>query len=144
MKRLILLIAFGLFLASCDDDRNIDERERYLIGVDIIQLPNLQYDSDGSPPDLRVDLKRRSTNFWEFSTYVRNNANRLPVFLQFPSEILATDEFYEISLVDEDLNELSDDVIFTWEFQAVLDGEDGIIEFFDNNELVMVLEYELK
>lgn len=144
MKKLVLLFALSLFLMGCEDNGSIDDRERYLIGVDIIQLPNLQYDSDGTPPDLRVDLKRRSTNFWEFSTYVRNNANRLPVFLQFPSEVLATDEFYEISLVDEDLNELSDDVIFTWEFQAVLDGEYGIIEFFDNGELVMVLEYELK
>lgn len=144
MKRLLLLFVLCFALASCDDEGNFDDRERYLIGVEVLQLPNLQYDSDGSAPDLRVDLKRRSTNFWEFSTYVRNNANRLPVFLQFPSEVLATDEYYEISLVDEDLNELSDDVIFTWEFQAELEGEDGIIEFYDQGELVMLLEYELK
>lgn len=144
MKKLILPIVFALALSACDDDNGIDNRNRYFDGIEVLELPNIQYDSDGSAPDLRVDLKRSSVNYWEFSTYTRTNADRLPVFLQFPSEVLATDELYEISLIDEDPNELSDDVIFTWEFQALEEGNQGVIEFFDSGELVMVLEYDLR
>ena len=146
MKKLLLLVSPFLFmLGACVDDNNFDQRNRYFQGVEVIALPLLQYDSDGSPPDLRIDIKRSSVNFWEFSTNTRNDANRLPAFLSFFNEVLATDEFYEIRLVDEDLGELSDDEIFTWEFQAIQDGNNGIIDFFGaNGELVLVLEYDLK
>jgi hypothetical protein len=146
MKKFLLLFSPFLFiLGACADDNSIDDRNRYFQGVEVIELPVLQYDADGSPPDLRIDIKRSSVNFWEFSTNTRNDANRLPAFLSFFNEILSTDEFYEIRLVDEDLGELSDDEIFFWEFQAIQEGNNGIIEFFgDNGELVLVLEYDLK
>ena len=145
MKYFIFFLGLGLVLSGCQDDNNLNERNRYIFGAEVRQLPNLQYDSDNSPPDLRVDIKRRSANFWEFSSLVRNNANRLPTFLQFPSEILATDEWYEISLVDEDAGELSDDEIFFWEFHPVEEGGAGIYEFFDSqNRLVMILEYDVQ
>lgn len=130
-----------LFLGACENDR-LDRRERYFTGVEILAVPALQYDSDNSPPDLRVDLKRSSVNFWEFSSFSRRDAQRLPVFLNFFSDILATDEFYTLRLVDEDPNELDDDEIFFWEFQAIEDGRGGEIEFFDRGQLVLVLTYE--
>ena len=145
MKKLLMLVAPLLFMAgACADDNDPDFRNRYFQGAEVLQLPTLQYDADGSPPDLRLDLKRSSVNFWEFSTNTRNDANRLPAYLSFSREVLATDEFYELRLVDEDLGELSDDEIFFWEFQAVQDGTDGIIEFYgDNGELVLALDYSL-
>lgn len=145
MKKLLLVLTpLILILGACTDDNDPDLRNRYFQGGEVLQLPALQYDADGSPPDLRLELKRSSANFWEFSTNTRNDADRLPVYLSFPREILATDEFYELRLVDEDLGELSDDEIFFWEFQAIQDGTNGAIEFFgDNGELVLVLEYNL-
>jgi hypothetical protein len=132
-----------LVLSGCETD-NLDQRQRYFTEVRVQQIPFLNYDADGSAPDLRIDLKRRSVNFWEFSSLTRINAERLPLSLVFPSEILATDEFYAISLVDEDPNELQDDEIFYWEFQAVEEGRNGSIEFFDQGQLILELFYERK
>jgi hypothetical protein len=143
MKKKIFALAMVAILLSCSQSSTLEMRNRYFYGGEVVSLPNLQYDSDGSEPDLRIDLKRKSANFWEFSTLVRNNARRLPLFTSFPSEVLATDEVYEVRLMDEDLGELSDDEIFYWEFQAIEDGANGVIEFFDDqNTLRMTLEYE--
>ena len=113
MKKLLLLPLLVLVFAACEEDNDpLLLTNRYIRVADIITLPALNYDPNGSPPDLRIDLKRRSTNFWEFSTDTENNAGTLPVLAVFPAEILATDEVYEIRIVDEDLNEPDDDEIF--------------------------------
>ncbi len=143
MKKLTpLLLILALF--GCETDDNLPLTNRYFKLVEVDQLPALNYDPDGSPPDLRVDLKRRSSNFWEFSTDTENNAASLPTFVVFPAEILATDEVYEIRIVDEDLNQPVDDEIFYWTFHALDDGGSGRIDFFDNDRLVMSLNYNEK
>lgn len=146
MKKLLLLPLLIFTLASCedDDDEPYLYTNRYIRVADIISLPQLNYDPDGSPPDIRVDLKRRSTNFWEFSTGTEINAGTLPALGVFPAEILATDEVYEIRIVDEDLNEPQDDEIFYWQFHAVDEGENGEYSFYDGNKLIMTLEYNEK
>ncbi len=143
MKRLSpLLLIFALFACETDDD--IPRTNRYFKLVEVAQLPALNYDPDNSPPDLRVDIKRRSSSFWEFSTGTENNAGSLPTFVVFPAEILATDEVYEIRIVDEDLNLPEDYEIFFWTFHALEDGGGGGIDFFDNEKLVMTLNYNEK
>ncbi|MDZ7847973.1 MAG: hypothetical protein U5L96_15145 [Owenweeksia sp.] len=103
MKKLYPLLLLSVILTSaCETENEVDPPKRYLKSVRIVALPALQYDTDGSPPDLRVDLKRRSTNFWEFSTETLVNAGNLPAFLNFPAEVLGTDEVYEIRIIDED------------------------------------------
>lgn len=135
-----------LALMACETDDNPDlpPTNRYFKLVEVMQLPALPYDPDGSPPDLRVDLKRRSASFWEFSTSTEVNAASLPTFVVFPAEILATDEVYEIRIVDEDLNQPADEEIFFWTFHAWDDGANGRIEFFDNDKLIMLLNYNEK
>jgi len=144
MKKIYTLLLIAFTLISCVKEETVDLTNRYFKATEIISLPALNYDSDNSPPDLRVDLKRRSASFWEFSTYTENNAGILPAFMVFPAEILATDEVWQISIVDEDPNELSDDEIFFWEFHAFEDGGSGEIEFYDNGKLIMVLNFNEK
>ncbi len=142
MKKIIPLLLLFTVLA-CEDDEPLPQTNRYFKLTEITSLPALAYDPDGSPPDVRVDLKRRSSNFWEFSTETENNA-ALPTFLVFPAEILATDELYEIRIVDEDLNQPDDYEIFFWTFHAFDEGEDGEITFFDGNQRVMTLNFNVK
>jgi hypothetical protein len=143
MKKLSPLLLL-LALWACETDDDIPLTNRYFKLVEVAQLPALNYDPDGSPPDLRVDIKRRSANFWEFSTGTEVNAASLPTFVVFPAEILATDEVYEIRIVDEDLNQPVDDEIFFWTFHALDDGSGGYIDFYDNDRLVMSLNYNEK
>lgn len=143
MKKLYPVLLVLLSFACVEDD-NLPLTNRYFRTAEILQLPQVQYDADNSPPDLRIDLKRRSATFWEFSTDTENNAGTLPTFMVFPAEILATDEVYEIRIVDEDLNQPDDDEIFFWTFHAMDDGEGGAVEFFDDNRLIMVLEFNEK
>lgn len=145
MKRLLYLLPVLSLLWGCETDNDpVIPTNRYFKLVEVMQLPALNYDPDNSPPDLRIDLKRRSASFWEFSTQTENNAGSLPTFVVFPAEILATDEVYEIRIVDEDLNLPDDFEIFYWTFQAVDEGADGRIEFFDNENLIMALNYNVK
>lgn len=132
-----------LLLTACEVD-NYDPDRRYFTGAEVRSLPQLNYDPDNSPPDLRLDLKRRSAGFWEFSTHTIDNAANLPVFLSFPAEILATDEIYEIRLVDEDPNEPQDDEIFFWDFHATEDGDNGRIRFRDSGRIILELNFNLK
>ena len=50
----------------------------------------------------------------------------------------------EIRIVDEDLNLPDDYEIFFWTFHALEDGGGGNIDFFDNEKLVMTLNYNEK
>lgn len=145
MKKL-LIIPLLILLAACETDDNepLLNTNRYMRVADVVSLPAINYDADGSPPDIRIDLKRRSTNFWEFSTDTEINAGTLPVLAVFPAEILATDEVYEIRIVDEDPNEPQDDEIFYWQFHAFDEGENGAYSFYDRNQLIMTLGYNEK
>ncbi len=144
MKKLFLLPLLLIF-AACESDEKIPLTNRYFKLAEIVALPALQYDNDGSPPDLYVEIKRRSASFWEFYTDVEINAG-LPTYLVFPAEILATDEMYEIRIMDEDPNEPADYEVFYWQFHAIDDGYDGGIDFEDplTGNLVMVLNYNEK
>lgn len=134
-----------LILISCEtDDNDIPLTNRYFKLAEVVQLPALAYDPDGSPPDIRIDIKRRSASFWEFSTLTEDNAASLPTFVVFPAEILATDEVYEIRLVDEDLDQPVDEEIFFWTFHAFNDGAGGGIDFYDADRLIMTLNYNDK
>lgn len=145
MKKLILIPLLLLFAAcEVDDEEPLLLTNRYLRVADVISLPIINYDADGSPPDIRIDLKRRSANFWEFSTDTEVNAGTLPVLAVFPAEILATDEVYEIRIVDEDLNEPQDDEIFYWQFHALDEGENGEYVFYNEGKLIMSLQYNEK
>lgn len=144
MKNLLLLPLLTIFFTACEDDEPIPLTNRYMKAADIITLPIKNYDPDGSPPDLRIDLKRRSASFWEFSTYTEVNAGSLPTITIFPAEILATDEVYEIRIVDEDLNLPDDEEIFFWTFQAYDEGENGEYTFWNNDKLIMSLQYNEK
>ncbi len=141
MKKIITLASIILIFSSCLREDQVDLTNRYFRSAEILSLPALNYDSDNSPPDLRVDLKRRSAGFWEFSTYTEINAGTLPAFMVFPAEILGTDEVWQLRIVDEDPNELQDDEIFFWEFHALEDGAAGSIEFYDSGNLVLVLNF---
>ncbi len=143
MKKLILFAAV-LFLSSCVKEEYLEYPNRYFKTAEVLALPALNYDPDNSAPDIRIDLKRRSANEWEFSTYTENNSSFLPTTTVFPSEILATDEMWEIRIVDEDLNEFQDDEIFYWEFQAYDEGANGDFEFYADGNLIMVLNYNEK
>ncbi|MEQ9262426.1 MAG: hypothetical protein RLP14_04610 [Owenweeksia sp.] len=146
MKKAFFFIALIAFLASCEKDGAgyVDPPNRYLKLAEIISLPQLNYDPDNSPPDLRIDLKRRSASFWEFSTYTEVNAASLPTFTVFPSEVLATDEMWEIRIVDEDLENPDDYEIFYWVFHPVDEGTNGEFEFIADGKLIMVLNYNEK
>lgn len=143
MKKILPLLSL-LAIVACENDPKLPYTNRYFKAAEVFSLPIKNYDPDGSPPDLRIDLKRRSASFWEFSTYTENNAASLPTFMVFPAEILATDEVYEIRIVDEDLNLPDDEEIFYWTFNAIDDGSNGHIEFFDHDKKVMELNFNEK
>lgn len=144
MKKLLLFPLLSILFTSCEEDEPIPLTNRYIKAADIFTLPVKNYDPDGSPPDLRIDLKRRSANFWEFSTYTEVNAGSLPTITIFPAEILATDETYEIRIVDEDLDLPYDEEIFFWTFQAYDEGENGEYTFWNNGKHIMSLQYNEK
>ena len=146
MKKAFILLASALALVSCEKDSTeyIDRPNRYIKLAEIISLPKLNYDTDNSPPDLRVDLKRRSASFWEFSTQTEINAASLPTFAVFPAEILVTDEIYEIRIADEDLENPTDYEIFYWAFNPVDEGVNGEFEFMADGKLIMGLNYNEK
>lgn len=141
MKKLILIAAAALFLSSCVKEEYFEYPNRYFKTAEVLALPALNYDADNSAPDIRIDLKRRSANNWEFSTYTENNSAFLPTTTVFPSEILATDEMWEIRIVDEDLNEFQDDEIFFWEFHTYDEGGSGEFEFYADGNLIMILNF---
>lgn len=143
MKKLIVFAAL-IFLSSCVKEEYFEYPNRYFKTSQIISLPKLNYDPNNNAPDLRVDIKRRSANNWEFSTYTENNTVFLPSFTVFPSEILATDEMWEIRIVDEDLDELQDDEIFYWDFHPYEEGLNGEFEFYADGQLIMVLNFNEK
>jgi hypothetical protein len=140
MKKLLLFAAI-IFLSSCVKEEFYEYPNRYFKGAEVIALPDLPYDFDRSAPDLRIDLKRRSASYWEFSTYTEINAAYLPTFTVLPSEVLATDEMWEIRIVDEDENEFQDDEIFYWDFHAYEEGGNGVFEFYADGNLIMVLNF---
>tara|TARA_R110002072_G_C7881510_1_gene528058 strand:- start:25 stop:456 length:432 start_codon:yes stop_codon:yes gene_type:complete len=140
MKNLILLASI-LFLSSCVKEEYFEYPNRYFKTAEVLALPALNYDADNSAPDIRIDLKRRSANNWEFSTFTEDNSNFLPTTTVFPAEILATDEVWEIRIVDEDLNEFQDDEIFFWEFHAYEEGANGDFEFYADGNLIMILNF---
>lgn len=140
MKKLILF-SLILFFSSCVKEEYFEYPNRYFRTAEVLALPALNYDADNSPPDIRIDIKRRSANNWEFSTYTENNSGFLPVTTVFPSEILATDEMWEIRIVDEDLNEFQDDEIFHWDFHAYEEGGNGEFEFYADGNLIMILNF---
>lgn len=144
MRTFSSLILLLIFLSSCEEDQLKPDLNRYVKAADVFSLPKIQYDSDGSPPDVRIDLKRRSASFWEFSTYTEQNAATLPLLTIFPAEILLTDEVYELRIVDEDLNEADDDEIFYWSFQAMDEGENGEFNFYGDGKLILSLQYNEK
>ena len=71
MKNLILLASI-LFLSSCVKEEYFEYPNRYFKTAEVLALPALNYDADNSAPDIRIDLKRRSANNWEFSTFTGN------------------------------------------------------------------------
>lgn len=144
MKKLIIFAISVLFLSSCVKEEYFEYPNRYFRTAEVLALPALNYDADNSAPDIRIDLKRRSSNIWEFSTYTENNSAFLPTTTVFPSEILATDEMWEIRIVDEDLNEFQDDEIFFWEFHAYEEGGNGEFEFYADGNLIMILNFNEK
>ncbi|WP_417599831.1 hypothetical protein [Owenweeksia hongkongensis] len=144
MKKLLLLPLMLIFFAACEEDDPILLTNRYIKAADVFTLPAINYDPDGSPPDIRIDLKRRSASFWEFSTYTEVNAGSLPTITIFPAEILMTDEVYEIRIVDEDLNLPDDEEIFFWTFQGYDEGENGEYTFWNNGKHIMSLQYNEK
>lgn len=141
MKKLIVFAAALLFLSSCVKEEYYEYPNRYIRTAQVLTLPQLNYDADNSPPDVRIDIKRRSANFWEFSTDTENNAAFLPTTTVFSSEVLATEEVWEIRIVDEDLNEFQDDEIFFWEFHPYDEGDNGEYEFYADGNLIMVLSF---
>ena len=140
MKKLALFAAI-LFLSSCVKEQYFEYPNRYFKTIEVLSLPNLNYDSDNSPPDLRVDLKRRSSDFWEFSSGTDYNAGFLPSYNAFRSEVLATDEVWEVRLVDEDGGEFQDDEIFFWEFHPYEEGNNGEFQFYADGKLIMILNF---
>ncbi len=126
---------------SCVKEVPLELVNKYYTAAEVRALPVLNYDPDGSPPDVRIDMKRASANFWEFSTNTVNNARSFPIFLTFPAEVLGTDERWQVRIVDEDLDRPVDEEIFFFEFHAVEDGVDNQIAFNADGRVVLSLKY---
>jgi hypothetical protein len=133
------VVVLSFFITSYMDP---NEKNRYIQSVTVLNVPPGNWDMT-SAPDLSIQIIRASSNNWEYITKVANDVKNVPITLNFPNEILATNENWKMRLVDVDdwkLAETTYDVILSWNsFNPVTSGNGGKIKF-NNDNGVTILE----
>ena len=133
-----------LWLVGCDsdDDVNLDPDRRYLQRAEVLTIPAGEWDFQNGP-DLRIQLKRASVDFFEFDSEIREDVEAFPLVLSFGEEILATDENYDLILFDEDEDENdNDDIVCQFRFNPTTDGGNGEIVLTKDGEAAIVIFYD--
>lgn len=127
-----------LFFYNCEVE---DNQHKYIQSVEVISLIDNEWDYLSSP-DLQIKLKKNSDSDWSYLTNRSDDNAVIPVALIFENEILATDETWEIQLIDYDWPD-EDDVILHFEFNPIEEGFLGFISF-ENEAAKIELNYEVK
>ena len=144
MKAFVFSLLIILVLSSCKKDNPEPTKvpNRYLQSVTILSVTTFNWDNL-SDPDLKINLRRNSSSGWEYTTYTINNNSTYPVTITFSNEILATDENWQMQLVDDDSPD-NDDEICIVTFNPITTGSNGKIPFTKNSQDAMELNYQDK